>query len=176
VESAGHLLAAAGDIYRITGNFINQSTQNILWNTAAAELEFRTGDSSTHNLYIPGVDKGLRWGGLKDNFAWGTLDLTGQILNLVDGNTGNSGTALYVGLIEGLTWNESHTTVMDIIGNGFNIYYNPLLNPDLDKKVYSLTDGGRLAPVPVPGAMVLLVAGLARLAVYYRRRNQTQVY
>ncbi len=61
----------------------------------------------------------------------------------------------------------------DITGNGFNLYYDPTLNPDLDDLTYALANGGELTPggnpVPIPGALWLLGSGLACLTSLRRR-------
>jgi len=96
-------------------------------------------------LSLPGADLGQTRAGYTDNFAWGSLDLTGQTLTLVDGND-TPGGALYVGRLLGVTL--SGNTVTDILGsNGLNIYYDLFLNPELGGLTYDLAGGGWLAPV-----------------------------
>ena len=142
----GYIQAVPGDVYKIQGDFINHSTQNTLWNTNAAELDFINGTTTAHTFALAGADLGQSLAGYTNNFAWGTLDLaTDQTLTLSDGNA-TPGGALYVGTIEGET--IVGDTVTDITGNGFDIYYEASLNPDLLDKTYQLEDGGVLAPVP----------------------------
>jgi hypothetical protein len=167
VGPSGYLVGGAGDQFIISNDFINQSTQNLLWKTLGAVVQFTTGTDSLHNLYLPGQDLGPSWAGYTDNFAWGTLDLTGQSLNLVDGNA-TAGGALYVGKILGLTL--TGLEVSDIIGNGFNIYYDPGLNPDLNGLTYDLQAGGCLEPTPVPPSLWLFLSGLAGLGLLERGR------
>ena len=111
--------------------------------------------------------------GYTDNFAWGSLDFSGQTLNLVDGND-TFGGALYVGLIMGVILNDG--MVADIYGNGLNIYYNPDLagNAYLGKGIYGLMGGGYLEPAhtPLPGSVWLLLSGLAGLGYWRRRKSQ----
>ncbi len=145
--STGYINAAAGDAYQIKGDFINNSTANTLWNTAAAELDFVTGTGTSHTFALAGADMGQTVAGLTKNFAWGSLDITGQTLTLADGNS-TPGAALYVGAISGLTFSDN--TVTDITGDGYNIYYIPYDNPGLQGLSYNLENGGRLSPVPVP--------------------------
>jgi len=117
--ATGYLTGGTGDVFQVKGDFINGSTQNTLWNTALAALDFiSNGTSTSHNFALAGADKGAGDGGFLDNFAWGTLDLAGQTLSLSDGNT-TPGAALYVDDITGL--DISGFTVENIIGNGFNI-------------------------------------------------------
>ncbi|MEA4811270.1 MAG: hypothetical protein VB108_01720 [Anaerolineaceae bacterium] len=54
--------------------------------------------------------------------------------------TGNS----YVNRISGVL--ASGNTVLGIIGNGFTLFYDPLLSPSLGGNTYSLTGGGSLTP------------------------------
>lgn len=167
VGSGGYISASAGDIYKILGDFINNSTQSTSWNTSAAEVAFITGTSSDHTFDLAGVDDGQSLAGYTNNFALGTLDLTGQTLNLVDGNS-TPGAALYVDDILGVL--ISGGTVTDITGNGFNIYYNANDNPYLQGETYALEKGGVLTPstVPVPAALWLFGSGLAGIVA--RRR------
>ena len=60
--------------------------------------------ASSQRVYdvVAGADMGQLLAGYNNNFAWGTLDLTGQTLTLSDGNAVPGG-ALYVGIISGLT-------------------------------------------------------------------------
>ena len=151
VADTGYLVGASGDAWLIGNDFYNASTKYQDWKTGQAILRFVTGDDKKHILQIPGLDKHQSISGYASNFAWGTLDLTGQILMLQDG-IGNDGGALYVGKIIGLTFDGM--TVDDIIGsNGLNIYYDLGLNPELGGLTYSLTGGGYLEPVatPLPG-------------------------
>ena len=171
VGSTGSIQAQAGDLYKVSGNFTNNSTQNTAWNTSAATLAFFTGTSSAHNVALAGADAGAHQAGYTNNFAWGTLDLTGQTLALSDGNA-TPGGALYVGTITGETIASGQVT--DITGNGFNIYYEPGLNLDLHGQTFSLLNGGKLAPVPVPPSVLLLGSGLLGLVGlgWRRRKNE----
>jgi hypothetical protein len=171
VGSTGSIQTQAGDLYKVSGNFTNNSTQNTAWNTSAATLAFFTGTSSAHNVALAGADAGQHQAGYTNNFAWGTLDLTGQTLALSDGNATHGG-ALYVGTITGETIASGQVT--DITGNGFNIYYEPGLNLDLHGQTFSLLNGGKLAPVPVPPSVLLLGSGLLGLVGlgWRRRKNE----
>jgi hypothetical protein len=68
--------------------------------------------------------------------------------------------------------------VDNIIGNGFNIYYNPNLveNVYLGGLTYDLsgTGGGHLIPTPLPASALLFVSGLAGLGLLGRRRKEKQ--
>jgi hypothetical protein len=168
VGATGSFTGGAGDTFIITGAFLNQSTQNASWNTTQAMLTFVGG--TKHELDITGADKGTSRTGYTQNFAWGTLDLTGQILSLADGNH-DPGGALYVGAILGLTRNDLQVT--DIFGNGLNIYYDPNLNSKLGGLTYKLENGGLLmaATVPLPASAWLFLSGLAGLGLVGRKRK-----
>ncbi len=169
VGSAGYLTGGAGDMYQIKGDFTNNSTQNTLWSTGAAELDLITGPS--HNLALAGADLGATMAGFTNNFAWGTVDLTGQTLSLSD----DDGSALYVGKILGV--NFTGTTVTNITSDGFDIYYDPGQNPYLNGLTYNLGGEGVLAPVhavPEPSSIALLGIGAVSLLAYaWRKRRRT---
>jgi hypothetical protein len=146
-------------------------TQKSLWNTALSDLIFTTGGSNQHNLYLPGKDLGNTVAGYNQNFAWGKMDLTNQSLSLYDGNT-DPGGALYLGAILGVVLNGSQAT--NIIGNGFDIYYDPTMtnNAYLGGLTYNLQDGGVLAPaVPLPASAWLFLSGLVGLGLLGRKRK-----
>jgi hypothetical protein len=166
-----YIQAAAGDVYQIKGDFINHSTQNTSWNTTAATLSFITGTSSAHTFALAGANMG--GSGSTDNFAWGTLDLTGQTLALSDGDTGNTGTALYVDKILGAV--ISGMGITNITGTDHTtIYYNPLDNPYLLDKTYSFVGGGSLTPIPVPPSLLLLGSGLLGMGLLRRKCKAQQ--
>ena len=174
IGSKGSWTGGVGDTFIIQHDFLNQSKNNLEWNTLKAELDFVVGDSNQHQMALPGSDKGAVRTGFKNNFAWGILDINGQILNLVDGNTDTRGGAFYVSEILGA--DVTGDTVSNIFGHGLNIYYDPLRpeNAYLQGRRYFLQDGGLLAPVtasatPIPGSLTLVLSGLIGLVVIGRR-------
>jgi hypothetical protein len=149
VGPGGYLTGAAGDNFFVSGNFTNNSTQNTLWNTAAAELDFVAGNGS-HTFALAGADQGRSYFGYNNNFSWGIFRLrTGQSLTLGDGN-GTSGAALYSTRV---VLDDGTNQAGNITGNGFSIYYDPAdsgnayLLSGAPGGVYSLINGGVLAPV-----------------------------
>jgi hypothetical protein len=164
----GYLVGGAGDTWQIGGSFYNTSTMNTLWDTGQSTLIF-TGGEDSHTLQIPGLDMGASFSGYTDNFAWGTLDVTGQELTL--SSAFDFDAALYLGRILGLVFDD--LTIANIYSSeALNLYYNAALNPYLGGLTYNLTAGGRLIPavVPLPGSVWLLLLGLVGLAVVRRRR------
>jgi hypothetical protein len=149
VSPSGYLTGGAGDNFFVSGNFTNNSTQNTLWNTAAAELDFTAG-TGPHTFALAGADQGASYFGYINNFAWGIFRLrSGQSLVLADGNN-TPGAALYASRV---TLDGGTGQVSSITGNNFSIYYDPtdsgnnyLLN-GAPNGVYSLSGGGVLAPV-----------------------------
>lgn len=168
------LLGGRGDKFFISNDFVNHSKQDLAWNTLQAELAFTNGGDNLHKMYVPGADKGAVRSGFLNNFAWGTLDVNGQILALLDGNMSPGG-GFYVGEIFGAIVNG--TSIANIFGNNLNIYYDPFLagNAYLDGLCYALQGGGYLAPVsasvvtPLPGSLYLILTGLIGLGVMGRR-------
>jgi hypothetical protein len=159
------------DRFFISNDFINQSAQTLAWNTVEAYLAFVTGDDNLHQFYLPGTDLGGSRQGYQNNFAWNTLDITGQQIELVDGNTTKGG-AFYAGLLLGAALNGNK--VSNIYGNGLDLYYDPLLadNAYLKGGTYALLDGGSLAPVhtPLPPTLWMVLSGLAGLGMLRRRK------
>ncbi len=178
----GYLTGHAGDLFDITGDFHNTSTQNTRWNTAGATVEFSTG-TTPHTMDLVGTDEGAAASGFTNNFAWGLLNLdSGNSLSL-DGTVGTN--ALYVSMLEGLMF--SGDAITNIFGNDLNIYYDPTVDLALNDQTYSLENGGLLcaigssctlstgggggggSPAPEPGSLLLFDGGLAGLAFVRRR-------
>jgi hypothetical protein len=176
VAVTGAIQASAGDVYQISGDFLNHSTQATTWDTSAASLDFVHSTATNHNLLLTGADLGATAAGLLNNFAWGELGLaTGDTLTLLNG-LGAGTVALYVGLLDGFS--IANGIVQNVIGNGFDIYYDASLNGALNGLTYALGNGGSLiayvnqATVPVPGSLALLAVGLAMFG--FRRRGTRQ--
>jgi len=170
VGSTGYLSGGSGDVFDITGNFYNTSTDSSDWNTKAAELEFSTGSSTSHTLELNAANEGANFAGYQDNFAWALLSITGNGLDL---EAASPGDALYVYGIIGA--NISGDFITNIMGNGDDIYYDPndSANAYLGGLDYSLENGGELiATVPEPTTILIFGAGLAGLFASRRRKSQ----
>jgi len=169
IDANGYWTGGVGDNFFISGNFVNNSLQNLLWNTDAASL-FLNG-SGLQNLYLAGSDLGALFSGYNNNFSWGEFSLGSSVsAHLWDGNA-NSGAALYVGQVDlggGLGQLAGITS-------DFNIYYNPNLsgNAYLGGQTYALNGLGFLMPaaVPIPPAVWLFGSGLLGLIGIARRKT-----
>jgi hypothetical protein len=175
VGDTGYLVGSPLDRFYISGDFNNYSTMNTSWNTSLSYLGFTNGTTSLHNFGLASLDKGATLWGFNNNFSWGFVNITGQSLQLYDGNS-IAGGALYVGDILGLQ--ISNNFITNITGmDGLNIYYLASL-PDnfyLHGLAYDLEGGGHLIPingVPEPTTMLLLGLGLIGLAGVRRKFKQ----
>jgi hypothetical protein len=178
IGSTGYLVGGPGDRFFVTGDFISASTQNTLWSTAEAYLEFRTGVDAQHAFHLTGADLGPVPAGYGDNFAWGTLHIAaGNALELVDGNAAAGG-ALYVREITGAALSGTGVTNVSVSGAGpLFVYYDPSepANAYLGSLTYDFGGNGQLVPIgaaPVPAgspwtrgalALALLAAALAQV-------------
>jgi hypothetical protein len=173
--TTGYIDAAPGDLFRVGGDFLNHSSQNLLWDTSAATLEFFGAAGTTHTMLLTGLDLGLGIPGFVDNFAWGALVIElGNTLSLGDG-LGLGGVAQYVGELIGVVILDG--AIANIFGNGFNLYYDTeqLANAYLGGGTYALANGGFLiaaSSVPEPMSLALVLPGLGLIAVVLRRRRQ----
>jgi hypothetical protein len=173
IATTGALQGEAGDVYQIDGDLLNHSAQSSVWDTSAANLEFVAGADHNHTLLLTGTDVGASAAGKVNNFFWNALTL-GTDENLSLGNGVGSGTvALYVGLVTG--FDILGSVVQNVTGNGFNIYYDALLNSGLQGLTYNLANGGFLmayeSGVPAPGALALLGLGLLGLRMVRRKAS-----
>jgi hypothetical protein len=176
INANGNWIGGVGDEWRISGNFMNNSTQNMTWDTRSAAISL-TGNVN-HTFYLAGTDKGAEMTGYSNNFAWGTLAIEGggSITLSADGTTGY---AQYAGSILGLSFDSTGqviTNISEAAGSMLNVYYlaSAADNAYLHSLTYNLTNGGHLIPVfassvPIPPSAWLLAAGLAGLIGIRRR-------
>ena len=188
VGTTGYLVGLTSqDLFIFTNNFQNQSTQSAMWNTANAEMQFVAGADTNHNLAIAGVVNPVNERiPAANNFSWYALDITGQTINLQDGNTGNASTAVYVGQMLGAIINGSNQ-VTNIVGgpdaaHPIFIYYDPALtaNAYLLGQDYALATGfgalkwdpAETSAVPLPPSVLLLGSGLLGMGFLGWRRKR----
>ena len=146
IGSTGYLQGGSGDIFNISRNLTNNSTQNTAFSLSAAQM-ILTGSGVTHRIAWPGADHGATAEGYQNNFPIGVFELaSGAFLELLNGNGTSSG-ALYTGefLLDGGTAQVASISV----AQGMNIYYNASnpANAYLNGETFSLNGGGVLAPL-----------------------------
>ena len=160
------------DKFFISNDFINQSLQNLSWNTVAAYLGFTTGTDNLHQVYLPAPIWRLT-ARLREQLRLGhpgyhrSADLPGGR------QYHHSRRGVDAGLLLGAILNGNQVT--NIAGNGLDLYYDPLLadNAYLHGGTYALLDGGSLAPVthaPLPPTLWMVLSGLAGLGMLRRRK------
>jgi hypothetical protein len=174
VGSNGYLVGQhSQDLFIFTSNFQNNSTQSAAWNTAAAEMQFVTGASNSHTLFIAGDGSAAG-----HPFAWNTLDITGQTLHLKDGDA-TAGGALWLQVLTGAKMSGTALTNIfnDDLNNVLNLYYDKNLtaNGYLDGRNYTITGGAGgmlIAHTPVPPSVLLLGSGLLGMGLLGWRRKR----
>jgi hypothetical protein len=176
IGGSGSLIGDQGSSWLISNDLLDQSFQGMSWNTQTALLRFISGEDSIHRLCL---------GGTASSQTWGSLDITGQTLLLEKeysaggekfGRILASGTAsLVFGEILGLEFLDSDMVIKNLIGSGFDIFYDPNLpgNQYLAGLTFTLEGGGRLAPIPLPPTWLLLASGLAGLLGLGVRRKKS---
>jgi len=175
IGATGYLQGGTGDEFYIDTNLFNSSMQNTLWSTGNALLGFS--GTGAHTFSLAGADLGAVMAGYANNFAWGTLNVEGNIY-LSDGNS-TAGGAQYLSEILGAVIDG--TGITNIHGlDGLNIYYLASLddNAYLHGKTYDMVGGGHLiavdtanpTPTPEPPVFYLLVIGLIGLTGLQKRR------
>ncbi len=158
VGENGYLVGGSADRWFISGDFTSNSVRASDWNTSKSYLAFVGGADLNHDFLITGSDSGASLSGYTNNFAWGTLDVTGNSLYLFDGNAIPGG-ALYVDEMLGLA--ISGNQILNIFGQAdVNIYYQADLpqNSYLGGLAYHFQGRGRLIPC-FPPAVVCRVGG-----------------
>ena len=174
VNETGYLLGGVGDNWYVSGDFINNSLQNTLWNTNHASLYLN--GSGTQQLALAGRDLGATGNGYNNNFAWGEfLVASGITLNISDANA-DGDASLYVGVIDLADGVDFVTNSIAYINSDYNIYYNPLLagNAYLHGQTFDLNGLGKLIPssVPLPPSIWLFATGLTGLAIRARHNGK----
>ena len=164
VGANGAIQASAGDVIQISGNFVNESTQNSGWNISQATLEFVCPAGGCGS----GADHVVDVSGSGANAAWGELVIDGGNAVTLDA-AGAPGGVFYAGLVVGATVVDGVITNIDA-GFGVVTHYDESAtgNAYLGDGTYTLAGGGQLAPgaspVPEPRTWAMMVMGLLGLA------------
>jgi fibronectin-binding autotransporter adhesin len=140
--SGGALVGGLGDVFNISGNFTNNSTNSSVWDTHQSQISFNA--VGTHQLTWPGTDQGRGNAGFINNFAVGNFVLpSGASLTTVGGG------ALYTRV---LSLGNGLSQISSISGSGLNIHYNPgsPQNAYLNFQTYALPNGYTISPAAAP--------------------------
>ncbi len=112
---SGVLVGGSNDLFQVGGSFNNASTNNFGYNILGSVFEF-TG-TGAHNLEQAGRDFSICASSISNNFAFGTLQIDGGTVTVVDNFTNLGGqNAIYVQALTG-----SGTLNIDA---GMHFYYN----------------------------------------------------
>lgn len=172
IGTNGSITGGAGDLFNVSGDVTNNSTQSTAFDISTAQLTLQ--GSASHLFAWSGADFGADATGYANNFAIGIFEIeSGGSVTLLDGDA-ISGAGIYVGtlkLADGLA------QIVSIIGNGANIYYNPAApdNAYLNGETYALQNGGAIIPVPEPGTSGMLGVGVAILVSWRLRFRRCTV-
>jgi hypothetical protein len=188
VTASGYLQGGSNDQFVFYGDLSNQSTNRTDFNLSLATVLFTNATSHTFALTNSGaVDKGSNWlnvAQLYTNFTIGTLSIASyNNLTVTGTRTGSLTNALYVGWLDlqaieaaGITTNNYSALTNGIVAAltlpNINLYYDKNLseNAYLGGLEYDLWNGqGLLIPIPEPSPIVIVMAGIALLAIFRRR-------
>ncbi len=149
VEASGYLTGGAGDKFIVDGDFINNSTQSGLWDTAEAYLGF-SGLGHLHDFGLADVAD-------VDNpydYAWGTLELLdGGSLTILGGD--NAG--LFV--TDLILSPDSTLDLGDLDIHVVNLYAEEA----------TILGTGEINIVPLPSSIVLLGCGLIGMVGFRKK-------
>jgi hypothetical protein len=161
IGPTGAWSGSIGDRFFVSGDLMNGSLANDLWQTSQAELSFI--GSGTHQYLTPASDLGnASFTGYDNNFAWGKLVLGANDSLAINGD------AIYVGVLD---LKGGLGEINSITGDA-NLYYD-LRQPEnayLNGQSYALAGGGMIVPVPEPGALLMCL--LAAASAAGRRRGR----
>jgi hypothetical protein len=194
ISSTGYLVGTANvtaakksrDKFVLKEDFVItgvSAAQESLWDTHNALLDFNKGIDKIHDLSVAGANNGrpgINGGGpsnvVLDNYAWGSMDITNQTINLIDPD-GTVG-ALYVNyFLTGVTTlGTVVTNINNTSGHALRIYYNndPGFNPGLSGDYTWNSGAGGLFRyhTPLPPSVFLLGSGLLGLGLLGWRRRR----
>jgi hypothetical protein len=170
IGPSGSLAGGSGDIFDVTGNVVNTSTNKTAFNLSASHLTLQ--GAGTHNFTWTGTNLGRTVAGYGNNFSIGVFELqSGVSLDILNGN-GSGGLGIYV---DALDLDGGVDQISSIDSNGFDIFYNSSdpANAYLDGEIYDLPGGGEIEPiaVPEPGATTLLLCAAGLVALRIRRKR-----
>ncbi|MDD5706198.1 MAG: hypothetical protein PHR35_09750 [Kiritimatiellae bacterium] len=150
--ASGSVRGATGAVLRLTGSFLNASTQGASFDLSGCDVIFTGGGAHTNAVM------GVPEGGLSAaNFAYGALRVeAGNDVYFTDGDGGGN-KCLFVGHVD---LAGSDADAVSLLHSPFDIYYQPTIreprNAYLNNGVYALDGGGTLRPIPQPGTTILI--------------------
>jgi len=166
-------IVPGAEIHMTGSMFVNDSTSPAaLADLCNLTLIFEGGVGVVDQFEVSGRDVGSDAAGLADNFALGTLRLTGDagvgqimLVDACDNQVGWDGSeALYV---ESLILGPGAS--LDL--NGLNVYYGAA---SIDAGATVDLNGGQLRAIPEPGSVGILIAGGLLTTVRRRRRRRAR--
>jgi len=175
-------LPTTNDVLVLRGDFVNNSTNNMGYDTRFGRMDIGGASGVTNRFELAGVNGG----GFNNNFALGILNVTNPVefvdeFNNVTGGPGASNQVLYVDILRlGLGATMDLNTLTIFVGQKFidentgTTYttgvFNSGNNPDLAHIFFDT--GGQIVIIPEPAAGALLVIGAGVLG--WRRRRSVR--
>ncbi|MBI5396453.1 MAG: PEP-CTERM sorting domain-containing protein, partial [Verrucomicrobia bacterium] len=177
-------LPTTNDVLVLRGDFANNSTNNMGWDTRWGTITFgNVATGVTNTFEVAGTNLGTNFAGFANNFALGVLNVTNHIAFVDEFQNGSiaglSNEVLYVDLLHlasGATMKISQLTIY--VGLAFlddntgQTYTSSTLNSGNNPDPLNIffSNGGQIVFIPEPSTGALVGIGLLGLVARRRRR------